>query len=291
LAIAQLRPNHRGIEEAFMMRALFIAVVAFWPLVALAQVSPARVMPLYEAMGLPEVIGIMREEGLAYGASIEEQMFPQAGGAAWRAAVERIYDVAVMDRVLRDGLAEILAEDGIDAMEDFFASDRGRRIVALEVSARRAMLDEAVEEESRAAAEDLRASGDPRVELVGRFSEANQLVDQNVAGALNANLAFYQGLDEGQAFPGGMSEAEILADVWRQEPEVRADTEGWVQAYLLMAYAPLETGDLEAYIAFSETPEGQALNRALFGAFDAMFTGISRDLGRAAARFMVGEQL
>lgn len=273
------------------MRLLFMALVALLPVAGLAQVSPSHIAPLHEAMGLPEVISIMREEGLAYGDSVEEQMFPRGGGAAWRAAVNRIYDANQMDRILRDGLADALDEAGVDAMEDFFASDRGRRIVALEVSARRAMLDEAVEEESRAAAADLRATGDPLVALVERFSEVNQLVDQNVAGALNANLAFYQGLDEGRAFPGGMSEGQILADVWGQEPEVRADTEGWVMAYLLMAYAPLEEDDLVAYIAFSETPEGQALNRALFAAFDQMFTGISRDLGRAAARFIVGEQL
>ncbi len=264
---------------------------ALLPISAFAQVPEARIAPLYEAMGLPQVIAIMRDEGIAYGESVEAQMFPRAGGAAWRATVERIYDPAAMDRTLLAGMAGALDAGAIDAMEDFFLSDRGRRIVALEVSARQALLDDAIEDESRSAAADLRASGDPRVALVERFAEANQLVDQNVAGALNANLAFYQGLAEGKAFSGGMSEAEILADVWGQEPGVRADTEAWVYAYLLLAYAPLEDDDLEAYILLSETAEGQALNRALFAAFDAMFTGISRDLGLAAARFMQGEQL
>ena len=264
---------------------------ALLPISAFAQVPEARIAPLYEAMGLPQVIAIMRDEGIAYGESVEAQMFPRAGGAAWRATVERIYDPAAMDRTLLAGMAGALDAGAIDAMEDFFLSDRGRRIVALEVSARQALLDDAIEDESRSAAADLRASGDPRVALVERFAEANQLVDQNVAGALNANLAFYQGLAEGKAFSGGMSEAEILADVWGQEPGVRADTEAWVYAYLLLAYAPLEDDDLEAYILLSETAEGQALNRALFAAFDTMFTGISRDLGLAAARFMQGEQL
>jgi hypothetical protein len=274
-----------------MMRALLVVLVALLPAAALGQVAPERLAPLFAAMGLPEVITIMRDEGLEYGASVEEQMFPRGGGAAWRATVERIYDPAAMERALMDGMAEALDGRRLDAMVDFFSSPQGQRIVALEVSARRAMLDDAIEAESRAAAADLRATDDPRVALVERFSEANQLVDQNVAGALNANLAFYQGLDEGDAFPGGMSEDQILADVWGQEPEVRADTEDWVYAYLLLAYAPLADEDLEAYIAFSETEAGQALNRALFSAFDGMFTAISRDLGRAAARFMVGEQL
>jgi hypothetical protein len=61
--------------------------------------------------------------------------------------------------------------------------------------------------------------------------------------------------------------------------------------YLAMAYQPLSDADLEAYIAFSRTPEGQVLNRALFAAFDALFNALSRDLGLAAARLMAGQDL
>lgn len=261
------------------------------PVIATAQVSPARVAGLVEAMGLPEVVEIMHQEGLRYGGTIEDQMFPGGGGPAWRAAVTAAYDPVAMDKVLRARMAETLPEAVVADSEAFFGSDRGRRIIALEVSARRALLDPGVEAEARAAAEAMRMDGGPRVDLVGRFADANQLVDQNVAGALNANLAFYQGLDRGRAFADGMTEAEMLAEVWGQEPEVRTDTEAWVYSYLLLAYAPLSDEDLEAYIAFSETEAGQALNRALFGAFDGMFTGISRDLGLAAARFMASQPL
>jgi hypothetical protein len=274
-----------------MLRAVGLVVFLLLPGVVLAQASAARVAGLVEAMGLPEVLAIMREEGIRYGASIEAQMFPMGGGPAWRAAVEDIYRVEEMTAILTARLEADLTDDGIGAIEAFFGSDRGQRIVSLEVSGRRALLDEAVEEQSRAAAEDMRAQGGPRVELVERFAEVNQLVEQNVVGAMNANLAFYQGLDAGGAFPGGMSEDRMLADVWGQEPEVRADTETWVYSYLLLAYAPLEDADLKAYVAFSETEEGQALNQAMFAAFDTMFVDISRDLGRAAARFMVGEAL
>jgi hypothetical protein len=274
-----------------MLRLFLPLALVLAPLAATAQVSPARIAGLYEALGLPEVVQIMREEGLRYGGSIEEEMFPGGGGEAWSAAVSAIYDAAEMDEVVRARMAEAMPEAAVDASEDFFRSDRGQRIVGLEVSARRALLDPAVEDEARATAEAMRLDGDPRVGLVGRFADANQLVEQNVAGALNANLAFYKGLDAGGAFPRSMTETEILADVWGQEPEVRADTEDWVYSFLLLAYAPLSEGDLEAYISFSETEEGQALNRALFGAFDGMFTGISRDLGLAAARFIASQPL
>ncbi len=272
-----------------MLRLLLPLVFLLTPAVAAAQVSAARIAGLYDALGLPEVVQIMREEGLRYGGTIETQMFPGGGGAAWQAVVAEIYDAAAMDRLVRTRMAEAMPEAAIEASEAFFRSGRGQRIVALEVSARRAMLDPGVDADARAAADAMRRDGSPRVDLVGRFADVNQLVEQNVAGALNANLAFYQGLDAGGGFPDGMTESDMLAEVWSQEPAVRTDTEDWVYAYLLLAYAPLTDEDLAAYVDFSGTEAGRALNRALFGAFDGMFVGISRNLGRAAARF-VGSQ-
>jgi hypothetical protein len=53
----------------------------------------------------------------------------------------------------------------------------------------------------------------------------------------------------------------------------------------------LSDGDLEAYIAFSETDAGQALNAALFEAFDVVFTEASRALGEAVARHLTAEEI
>ena len=58
-----------------------------------------------------------------------------------------------------------------------------------------------------------------------------------------------------------------------------------------MAYAPASDADLEAMIAFSETDPGQALNAALFTAFDGVFNDISHRLGLVSAGFMTTEEL
>ena len=44
-------------------------------------------------------------------------------------------------------------------------------------------------------------------------------------------------------------------------------------------------------ISRCESPEGRALNRALFDGFDQVFVGISRALGEAAARQAAGEDI
>lgn len=256
-----------------------------------ANESQAQADALYAALGLPEMVAIMHEEGLAYGDQIAADLFGRDGGPEWQATVADIYDPARMDAALREGLAAALSEDAAGAIGDFFSSKTGRRIVGLEVSARRALLDEAVEEASKAAAAAEIAEGTPLAAQVARFVAANDLVETNVVGALNANYAFYRGLAGGGAFPGAMSEEEMLADVWSQEPQIRESTTEWVNSFLLMAYQPLTPEELESYIVFSSTPAGQRLNRALFTSFDALFEDISLALGLAASRYMAGQDI
>jgi hypothetical protein len=99
-------------------------------------------------------------------------------------------------------------------------------------------------------------------------------------------------MSDGGAFDDAqMTEAEMLADVWSQEPDIRAETEGWLYPFLALAYEPLSDADIEAYLAFSESQAGQAMNAALFAAFDKVFSDISRDLGRAVAEMLSGRDI
>ena len=116
-------------------------------------------------------------------------------------------------------------------------------------------------------------------------------MENNVVGAMNSNYAFYAGLADGGAFPEDLTEEEILTDVWSQEEMIREDTSEWLYSYLSLAYRPLTEEDLAAYVAFSETEAGGALNRALFASFDEMFVAQSLALGLSAARFMAAQEL
>ena len=253
----------------------------------------ASVADLTRTMQIDEIISVLREEGVAYGRTLEEDMFPGAGGPGWDAAVEGIYDEARMRSAFEEGLTRELARapDGIAAMQTFFGSDLGQTVLKLEIEARRTLLDKSAEEAAKLAWEDLTASDDPRVALLERFAAANDLVESNVMGALNANLAFYQGMQEGGAFGGEMTEDQMLADVWGQEEQVRQQVRDWLFPYLALAYGPLSDEELEAYIAYSETPEGQQLNSALFVAFDGVFSPVSKALGLAVAREMQGQDI
>lgn len=280
---------------AFVLACLCCAVPA------MAQVAPqgvhkpvAREEAVAKVLKLPEILAIMGEEGISYGKTLQEDLFPRSGGRNWQAAVAAIYSPEAMNKQFLPAFAEqiaTLSDTQIAEVMAFFGSERGRNIVALEVSARRLHLDDAHEEASRQRLDQMATARDPRLEELTAFIAANDLIESNVTGAMNANYAFYRGLVDGGAFPFEMSDAEILGDVWAQEEDIRIETEDWLYGYLATAYAPLSDEDMAAYIAFSRTPAGVALNQALFAAYDVLFTQISYDLGRAAARYLAGEEL
>lgn len=262
-----------------------------------AVVAPAGkqgILRLSETLQIKAILSVMRDEGLNYGSTLEPDLFPGKGGAAWKAEVSRIYDVAAMQARFDEALIAALAgvdADRLDVMETFFASARGQRILMLEIEARRALLDEAAEAAAKSNVAEMEAVDDPRLAMIHKFAEANDLIEMNVAGALNANLAFFKGMAEAGAFEEEMTEDQMLSNVWSQEPAIRGETETWLFPYLALAYQPLSDDDMVAYLAFSELEEGRVLNAAVFDAFNVLFASISADLGRAAARQMRGEDI
>lgn len=258
-----------------------------------AQPEQAAVARLIATMQIDQVIELLRVEGVDYGKSIEDEMFPDAGGAGWAATVGRIYDPVAMKAGFAGKLADELGGKTAEVagMEAFFGSDLGQRVLKLELEARRALLDDDTEAAADLAWEDLDQGDAVRAGLIRKFAEVNDLVDSNVMGALNSNLAFYQGMAATGGFTEEMPEEQMLSDVWGQEPDIRRETEAWVYPYLNLAYGSLSDAELQAYIDFSASPAGQVLNGALFAAFDAVFSPISKALGTAAALQMQGQDI
>lgn len=250
------------------------------------------VSALTEVLMIGSVLGVMREEGIVYGTEMQNEMFPGQGGAGWQAVVEIIYDPATLQAAFDSAFAaSLVGSEQVPAIAAFFGSDLGQRILTLEIEARRALLDEAAEEAAKLTYAEMAAEGAPLVTALKAFVETNDLVESNVIGSLNASLAFFRGLSEGGPFAEAMPEDDMLAEVWAQEPDVRAETLDWLYPYLALAYKPLSIEEFQAYLDFSATPAGQTANAALFAAFDAVFVKVSRDLGRAAATQMQGQEL
>ena len=266
-----------------------IVTSSFISLPALAQNTQSEL--LFDALGLPDIVDIMREKGVVYGAQIGTDLFPNQVSPAWRATVETIYDSSAMHASVEAAFIHALDNQDVTPMVAFFSSDLTKTLVSHEVSARRALLDDTVDQASKDVATVAKFNNTERFQLVDAFVQTNDLIEINVAGAMNSNVAFYMGLMAGGALDEALTQDQILNDVWDQAADIRANTSEWVYGFLLRAYDPVRGVDLETYTAFSASNTGVALIGALFVAFDDMFDSKSFALGREAARVMAGQDL
>jgi hypothetical protein len=256
-------------------------------------VDAARIKALGDQMQLGPLLSVLREEGLSYGDDLNRDLLGGSGGVSWRAEVARIYDPAAGRAKVDAALSSVLAEDAatLTTLEDFFSSDLGAKVAGLEVAARRAFLDDAAKDAATVVWQDMVDRGDPRVAKLTRFTADLGLIEQNVEGSLNANLAFFQGLNEGGGMQNPLTGDDLLAQVAGQEDRARAAAEAWLYPYLALAYQPLTEAELDEYLAFAASEAGQRGNRATFRAFDQYFATLSHDLGLAASRRMAGQDI
>lgn len=293
-ALAQWRYGLRAVLLALLLPAVLLTSGAAK---AEQTASRDRVEALLDLMEIDQIIAIMRAEGLTYGAELGADMLRGGGGAAWDMQVARIYDQAWMRATVRDRFVERFGQADPAPLIAFFETETGREVVMLEVSARRAFMDESVEEAAReafrAVAGDLGGTSprglDPHLSAIDAYITVNDLVGFNVMGAMNANRLFFRGLVEGGAME--MTDADIMSDIRAQYEQTEAETREWIYAFLMLAYAPLDAGQINDLADLSQTPHGRALNSALFDSFDVMYGALSEALGAAMAGQMQGEEL
>ena len=199
-------------------------------------------------------------------------MMPDGVLDSFRARITEINDPDRLVEEMEDEFAEELPPADVAPILDFLRSDQGSRIVMLELSAREALLDPDIEAMTArcwtiAAQWAIRGSS-----MIEQFVEVNDLVDANVVGRDERQRAFYCGAWARAAHwnrPDRCRNRRARSGPRRRRSA--RSTEDWVYSFLLLAYGPLSDQDLAAYIAFSESEPGQAMNRALFAAFDRIF--------------------
>lgn len=276
--------------KAIRIAALGVVLGMFGPLLPSAQADV-----LSDSYLLPDLFDIMAEEGRE--ATLSDPSVPETatGRASWERSIGVIYNSERMHDEFVSALNAQLDDDTRREALTFAKSDLGRRVLQLEVSARRALLAKEIDEAARMALEEAReASPDsPAARALGRVQEriaVNDLIELNVSLGLNTSLAYYNGMAEA-GWMAGLAGADLLSLVWAQEGAIRRDVTDWAESYFLLAYQPLTEGEMDRYIAHAASPAGNAFNRAMFLAFDEVFVDISRRVGVAMAQQMQQDTL
>ena len=178
---------------------------------------------ILEAMQTEALLKVLQDEAVKAGADLADSMMPGRPVEGWTQTVARINAPSRTGPLLSRRFAEALEGRHAGAILDYLTTPLGRRIVGLELSAREALRDPSVQDAVLADYAEMRREGDPRADQIDAFIKANDLIDANVVGALNANAAFLKGMGAAAAGDAAdrLSEADILTQVWQQEPELR----------------------------------------------------------------------
>ncbi|WP_344848071.1 DUF2059 domain-containing protein [Celeribacter arenosi] len=286
VASMQIRKRPKTAIWVKVIASLLMAVVSY---VALARPSTAQtsaqIDALIEALNFDEMVSIIADESRDLGDADIEGAYG-VSRAAYQDMVDRLFAEAPMQVAFRAELTEALKGAEIDPMIAFYKSPLGQKVSMLELETRRAFSEQATQDAAAASW----AALDPdtsRAQLIEDFVKVGDLIELNVVGSLNNDIAYYRGLSQSAGGDGQiLSEDDLMASIWASEPDVRADISEWVYGYSAMAYAPLSDEELQAYIDFIETPAGQRLNLAMFTAFDGVFDAASVALGAATGQLL-----
>ena len=254
------------------MRGLVLAA-GLW-LAAVAAQADSTADALFDAMGVPGLIAAFAEDGQETLAALNDGFLGGQGGDVFAETGQRLYDPARIEAELRAGFNDRL--DPADAGQAlvFFDSDQGRRIVQLEVEARRAMVDDALEETAKAAA----TGGDPGEDVL-RLISVRDLVEVNADIAVDARIAFYDGV---LAAAPGLDTPDIEAE----RAIIAEETRAWITGYYMLVDSAVAENDLDTYAAFWETDVGQAVDAALAEAFQDSYVTLSYGLGQLVGRLL-----
>ncbi|MEL6515761.1 MAG: DUF2059 domain-containing protein [Pseudomonadota bacterium] len=269
--------------------ATLAAGLAFAVWSSLAQAASEQMQELTEALRIGDMVEILRQEGFTHSQQLAADLIPGRANASWSKQITTIYDTGWMEKVVSQTFAEEMRDAALAPLIAFFTSDTGREVVELELKAREALLDEKKEQLAGQLYRRAKRNNSWIYEQITELIEDSDLVEFNVAGSLNSNMMFYRGMADGGAFT--LSEEEMLADVWSQEEQIRADSEDWLGPYLMLAYQKLDREELSAYAGLYRTEPGQKFNTAIFTAYNTLYDQISYALGRAIARQLKSEEL
>ncbi|MEP1521415.1 hypothetical protein [Ascidiaceihabitans sp.] len=269
-----------------MRRTLLSAAILVWS--APMAWADAQLTVALDRLRVADMIGIMRIEGADYAQALNTDFLGGQGGGLWDGQIQDIYDADRMYETVRGAFDE-MSDLHLRQINLFFGSELGSEIIELELAARRAMMDETIEDMAKDAYEQALDEDPMQVNPLKDLASAGDMIDRNVTGALTANYRFYRGMVDGGAFD--MTDDEMLAESWAQEADIRIETELWLMGYLMLSYRPLDEQDFQTYLAFTQTPAGRALNAAVFDGFNTMYADISYALGRAVALNMQGADL
>lgn len=266
---------------------LFLLVLV--PGAALAQQGDkaARVDRLMEVSGLSQALGsaaaqLYQRPQRPPGASDEE--FSKFT-AQFKAAADATFQPEALGAEVRDRLVEALADEEIAFVTEFYASEFGARVVAMENAAQEPAASAEIADNS-AHITDVMSKMPGRAALVDRIDKLIGSAESRRAFLRNAGYAMVVGMVGSGQIPQALPDDAILAVVDRMLPAAFEQAEATRMARFYYAYAKLDDEELARYLAMLEDPRALHVYAVLIPTLQDIYTVHFRAFGEDFLRRM-----
>ena len=164
----------------------------------------------------------------------------------------------------------------------FYESVLGQKIVNSELDSRKIIRDENKKLEASKRIRQLKYFKPARYELYSDIIISNNFIEENVASAMNSNLAFYLGFAQSKPSENKQFlESEMISQIWKNESETRKRMTDWVFNFSAISFENFSEKELKSYLSFSNSNSGRLFNSSINYIFDKLFETQSYNLGRA----------
>lgn len=178
-------------------------------------------------------------------------------GAQWTTLVDEVFDTGLMHDMAIEILSETLDDELLTHAVDFYASDLGQRLVAVENASHMKEDDELKSESGQAIVAGLLRIGSPRLEELKRLNGATGSEDASIHAIQEVQVRFLMAAAAAGVIELRMDEEDLRESLKRQEGEMRRSMQVSGLAASAYTYQAFSDDEITAYADALEKPKMQ----------------------------------
>ncbi|WP_416914091.1 DUF2059 domain-containing protein [Seohaeicola sp.] len=212
-------------------------------------------------------------------------------GGDWSRSVAEIFDTELMHDMAISILARALEDDLLTHAVDFYASDLGQRLVAVENAAHLSDDAEAARADGEEIIADLVRTGAPRLIILQRMGPAIDPQNTSVRAVEEIQVRFLLSASAAGVLPMELDEPALRSLMADQRGELRQRMRQSGLIHAAHVYQSFSDDDLEAYVAALEHPKMQRVYELMNGIQYEIMANRFEVLARRMADLHPGEEL
>lgn len=178
-------------------------------------------------------------------------------GTDWTRTVEDVFDTDLMRNMALGILERALSDDMMNHAVEFYASDLGQRLVAVENAAHMADDGEVSRADGGRIVADLVRDGAPRLELLQRMGPAIDPQDNSVRAVEEIQIRFLLSASAAGVVEMGLDESSLRTVMEEQRGALRLAMREAGMAHSAYVYRSFDDDELEQYVEALEHPDMQ----------------------------------